>query len=549
MKKALIILAVLGVVVFAAILVFKRSGGPSKASLLAPAESVFFMNVPNVPMSGFRWQKTALARIAGEPEVAAFLKKPTARVGESEVGGEVLDLLVALKPGNIFFCVTGDEGGGGALLGVQFWGKREDFDRAVARVRETIPGGGGEPQIETHRGIEMSGTRHGDRMVWSAAAGRWGLLATDAGMMRGTIDRATGAAESPGLGADGQFLKVVAALPSEPDLLVFMRPDKAVDSLIEAGRLLGAEPIPAQAEALKGAEAVGAAWKMDGERQRDAVFFLRPRDVAALPSLDHGAMAFTDAGTDIFFDFVLNFDALPGVLEGMAGTFPDEALRLAPYVQALSQAYGPECAVVGDWAAGKMAPSAFVALKVRDKEQAAPFPGFLAANVPGAVLEVDGGVSVTTVPGGQGSFTLVQNDAFLLAGTDAEKLVQLAKSGGGTPTLAGTPAFEPAMKAYRGANEMFGYIDTRVVFENVYNTLVPVLRLSAMMVPSIGEVVDVEKMPAAGTIGKHLPPIVVSQKVSAEGTLLESSGPVSLSQFLMIGGAAATLANQSLFGR
>lgn len=547
MKKALIVLAVLGVVIFAAVLVFKRSGGPSKASLLAPADTVFFMNVPNVPMSGFRWQKTALARIAGEPEVVAFLKKPTARAKESEAGGEVLDLLVALKPGNIFFCVTGEVGG--ALLGVQFWGKREDFDRAVARLRETIPGGGGEPQTETHRGIEMSGTRHGDRMVWSAAAGRWGLLATDAGMLRGAIDRATGAAESPGLGADGQFLKVVAALPSDPDLLVFMRPDKAVDSLIEAGRLLGAEPIPAQAEALKGAEAMGAAWKMDGERQRDAVFFLRPRDVAALPSLDHGAMAFTDAETDFFFDFVLNFDALPGVLEGMAGTFPDEALRLAPYVQALSRAYGPECAVVGDWAAGKMAPSGFVALKVRDKEQAAPFPGFLAANVPGAVLEEDGGVSVTTVPGGQGSFTLVQNDSFLLAGTDAEKLVQLAKGGGGNPTLAATPAFEPAMKAYRGANEMFGYIDTRVVFENVYNTLVPVLRLSAMMVPGIGEVVDVEKMPAAGTIGKHLPPIVVSQKVSAEGTLLESSGPVSLSQFLMIGGAAATVANQSLFGR
>lgn len=547
MKKALIVLAVLGVVIFAAVLVFKRSGGPSKASLLAPADTVFFVNIPNVPMSGFRWQKTALARIAGEPEMVAFLKKPTARAKESEAGGEVLDLLVALKPGNIFFCVTGEVGG--ALLGVQFWGKREDFDRAVARLREALPGGGGEPQTETHRGIEMSGTRHGDRMVWSAAAGRWGLLATDVDLLRGAIDRATGSAESPGLGAGGQFSKVVAALPSDPDLLVFMRPDKAVDALIEAGRLLGAEPIPAQAEALKGAEAVGAAWKMDGERQRDAVFFLRPRDVGALPSLDHGAMEFTDAETDFFFDFVLNFDALPNVLEGMAGTYPDETLRLAPYVQTLSRAYGPECAVVGDWAAGKMAPSTFVALKVRDKEHAAPFPGFLAANIPGAVLEEDDGVSVTTVPGGQGAFTLVQNDSFLFAGTDAGKLVALAKGGGGGVTLAGTPAFESAMKAYRGANEMFGYIHTRVVFENVYNTIVPVLRLSAMMVPSIGEVVDVEKMPAAGTIGKHLPPIVVSQKVSAEGTLLESSGPVSLSQFLMIGGGAAWIANQSLFGR
>ena len=95
---------------------------------------------------------------------------------------------------------------------------------------------------------------------------------------------------------------------------------------------------------------------------------------------------------------------------------------------------------------------------------------------------------------------------------------------------------------------MFGFIDTRVVFENVYNTLAPVLRLSAMMVPSMAEVVDTEKMPAAATIGKHLSPLVVSKKVTGEGTLLESSGPVSLVQFVLIGGTATRAMNQSLFG-
>lgn len=550
MKKAIIILAVLGVFILAGVLFFKRSGGPSKASLLAPADTVFYVNIPNVPMSGFRWQKTALARIAAEPEVAAFLKKPTTLVRESPVGKEVLKLLAALKPGNIFFAMTEESSPGfNALLGFQFWGKRSDFDIAVERLRQSLPGGSGELKTEIYRGIDLSGSRHGDRVLWSAAAGRWGLLASNLDVLRSAIDRATGAESVTRLGESEQFRKVAAALPSEPDLLVFVRPDKVANALIHAGHAAGAELILAQAAALKGAEAVGAAWKMEGELQRDAVFVMRPRNLEALPKLSHQAMELTTADSDFFFDFVLNFDALPGFLEFMEDTFPDEVFRLEPYSQVFSQAFGPECAVVGNWATGKMAPSAFVAVQVRNKEKAASFSRFLAENVDGAVSNIVQETSVTTIPSGQGEFTFVQNDKFLLVGTNAAQLVELATGEGGNATKAATPGFESAIKAYRGANEMFGFIDTRVVFENLYTSLVPVLRLSAMMVPKVSEVINVEKMPAAEKIGKILPPIVVSQKVSAEGTLLESSGPVSLTQFLMIGGAAADVAKQNLFKR
>jgi hypothetical protein len=55
-------------------------------------------------------------------------------------------------------------------------------------------------------------------------------------------------------------------------------------------------------------------------------------------------------------------------------------------------------------------------------------------------------------------------------------------------------------------------------------------------------------LPKAETIAKHLPPIVLSQKRTTEGTLMESSGPVSLTQFLLLSTAGAMAANQSILG-
>ena len=544
MKKVIIILAVLGILIFAGILIFKRAGGPSKASLLVPADAAVFVNIPNVPMTGFRWQKTALARIAAEPELVAFLKKPTARFTESQAGGETVELVTALKPGNIFLCLNEQSLG---LLGFQFWGKRVDYDNVVNRLRASLPGVVKELPTETYRGIEIVGTGHGDLELWSSAVGRWGLLGTDLPMLKGAIDRATKVEGlSPSLGASEEFLKVSSMLPPEPDMFVYLRPDTALNALSLMQKQK--QPIAEHIGALKGVQALGAAWKMDGENQRDALFVLRPRDLESLPKLGHEAMALTDENTDFFFDFALHFDALPEFLGRFSRTFPDGVQRLSPVVELVSKSFGPECSVIGEWAAGKMAPTAFIALQVRDKEGASAFPAFLASTVPGAVSEEAGGAMITTIPGGQGAFTLLQTDKFLLAGMNRARLLQVSDGLGENKSLSELPKFEAAIKSYRGANEMFGFIDTRVVFENVYNTLAPVLRLSAMMVPSMAEVVDTEKMPAAATIGKHLSPLVVSQKVTGEGTLLESSGPVSLVQFVLIGGTATRAMNQSLFG-
>jgi hypothetical protein len=69
------------------------------------------------------------------------------------------------------------------------------------------------------------------------------------------------------------------------------------------------------------------------------------------------------------------------------------------------------------------------------------------------------------------------------------------------------------------------------------------------MMPDINRRMDVSKIPQASTISRHLPPITLSQRRTSDGTLVESSGPISMTQFLLIGGAVAASANQSLFGR
>jgi hypothetical protein len=108
------------------------------------------------------------------------------------------------------------------------------------------------------------------------------------------------------------------------------------------------------------------------------------------------------------------------------------------------------------------------------------------------------------------------------------------KTSGGT--LREAPDFKDAVSAFQTANEAFCYIDTRTVFTRVYNSFLPVIRFGAAMMPDLKKRIDVSKLPKAETIAKHLPPIVLSQKRTTEGTLIESSGPVSISELLILGG-------------
>ena len=541
MKKFIIGLVAAGILVFLGILVFKRSGGPSQAAALAPGDAVAFVNIPNIPLTGFRWTRSALAKIAAEQEVRDFLELPLRKIREAPGADETSDLLTDLKPGNVFLAVAeGPENSPRLLAGVQFWGKRADFDKAVARLREELPAGpDSTPARSEHRGLEILATRHGDRTLFTAAAGRWGFLSSDEALLHGAIDRATGHSAGDGLSRNGEFLKVSSELLKEPDLLAYIRMDAAVEALLAAGNAAGAVPIPEQVDQLQSTRAIGASWKIDGNLQRDAVFLLRPGTGEPADPLDHSAIELTSPDTMLFFDFQLDLSKLPGWIETFADIHPEATSAMLPVAREIAGDFGPECAFVAAWPAENILPSPMLALRLRN-----PQNSLLADSAPWLPMSAPqtfGNRTVHVFNSLHTTLAAAQNERFLAVGTDPSMVA--AALDGHAETLRDAPAFQSANPALKSANEAFCFIDTRTVFERGYSSLVPVIRLGAAMMPDLSQRVDVSKLPKPETIGQHLPPIVFSQSRSADGTRLESSGPVSMSQFLLLAGSVSAAMN------
>ena len=535
MKKIILLMALAAVLLFGGVALFLRTGGPSDAASLASADSILFVNIPNTPRSAMRWGNTALAKISREPEMKAFLERPLANVQALPGSKVAQELLTGLKPATLFLSITKDASNEAAgLLGFQFWGTRGDFDEAVRRLRSQLPTAKPAELRETHHGCAILESTHGDRSLFSGCAGRWGFLSTNLNELKAALDRVAERGQNP-LDQNPRFLKACSELLTVPDLLVFIQPEQAIDSLLAAGRALGADPIPSQVEQLKAIQSIGATLKLDGALQRDAIFIQRKQSPPVTRSLKHEAMKLTSEKTTLFLDFALNFEALPGWVESMSSENPQTAAIAKPLAEAAAASFAPDCAVMANWAEGSMAPSPLLSVLIKNGDRARDALAQVTQLAPGATVQKMDSIDLYIIPTQYGTLAIAQNDLFMLAGMDPAFVTQVAKGPTGEKTLMESAPFQPALGIYESANEGFCYIDTPTTFERLYSNFVPVLRFGALVMPSIGKMMDINKLPKAETISRHLPPIVLSQKRTTDGTLIESSGPVSMSEFLLIG--------------
>jgi hypothetical protein len=538
-KKLSIAAAVVAVLVLVAVLLFRRVSGPSDAAQLVPEDTVFFASFVDLPRSFLRWQGTCLARIGKEPEVKAFLEKPLSKLMSSGGADETGKILIGLKPGRLFVAVTGvtterlD-----AMVGFQYWGGRKDFDDAVARMRRELPPG--QTTSETHGGEEILCSQHGKFAVFTATHGRWGFVSTSGDLIRSALDRAAGNHGTPALAANPRFLEVSKRMLGAPDFAFFLQPQKAIDVLLETGRSLGAESVPEQVEALRSTEAVGGSLKLDGELQRDAVFVLRKSPKPA-DTLTHKTVRFTSADTIVFVDFLARFAGSSALVEkALAGTAPQSSV--VELAELATEACGPECAIVVNWGTGQMAPSGVLAVEIRDQAKASDALKKLISLFPETRIAEEDGVKLYSIPSVSNplvSPTLTLTDQFLILGIDAASVSKAAHSDGAS--LEGLPAFAAAVPAYRSANELFAFIDTRSLFERAYAALRPVILFGAQVMPGAADMVDTGKLPQTETIARHLPPVILSQQRLEEGVLLESSGPVTVSQLAIAAAAGGVL--------
>jgi len=537
LKKLSLAAAALAVLLLVAVLIFKHVAGPSDGSSLLPADTVFYASLTDLPRSALRWQGTALAGIGREPEMKAFLEKPFAKWLADPGAGEAGGILAGLKPGRIFIAVTGVASDRvDSVVGFQFWGGKKDFDTAVARLRKELPPG--ETTRETYAGDEVVFTNHGRFRLGSASHGRWGFLSTDPAVLKSLLDRASGKPSGPSLAESPDFQKSLKRMLPAPDLLFFLRPKNLVNVLLETGNALGAEAIPGQLHELRATEAVAGSWKLDGKLQRDAIFLLRP-GVQPAASLPHKTARFTAPDTVLYVDFLARFAGLPALVQKALPVRQEAAAELAGMV---ARGFGPEGAVVANWPSGQMTPSGIFTLEIRDPAIAGESLKKFLSFFPEAIVTDRDGIKLYSIPSISNplaSPTLTLTQDFLIVGLDAEVVARAAAASG--PTIESQPAFVPALSAFQSANEAFVFVDAKLLFERAYTTLRPVILFGAQVMPGMSGVIDTSKLPQTDTIAKHLSPVILSQRCVEGGVLIESSGPLTVSQ-LALGLAAGAAA-------
>jgi hypothetical protein len=545
MKKVLLIVLVALIVVAGSVFWVVRRMGVSDPALLLPAETVALVSLPDLPRSIMRWPQTTLAKIGVEPQMKAFLEKPLQYLTKQQGGDEAAGILWSLKPGRIFAAAVGvSEKEAALLVGFQYWGGKPAHDAAVARLRQEVDAGGPAAAVKTesYEGAEIAVSVHNGVTICNASHGQWGFISNNLPALKETLDRAAGRRKEGLLAENPRYKQVLSHLAGEPDLLVYVQPQTFLDALLAAGRAFGAQQIPQQIEQARLVEAVGIATKLDGANIRDTIFVLRPNppDVG---SLSPAALKITTKNTTAFFNFVVDFAQIFRAADNpaLAPLARVPALQNSQLPRLIPEAFGPDCAIALTWPEGQFKPEGALAVTVRDPAKAEACLQEVVTLFPETTVSDQAGLKYYSFPSLQSAFalpTLTLADGFLLVGLDAAEIDRVRQAIQTNDTLENSPTFASVRETFRSANEVFGYVDAKAVFERGFPFVRQIVTFGAAMMPGMSDIIDSSKIPDTETIAKHLQPIVYAQTRLADGYLVDSSGPITMNQAVLLGAGA-----------
>lgn len=560
MKKVIPAVIVFAAIAAVAFLYFnKRTVHHVAATELVPAETIFFAHFPDLRRTGERWPKTALAQIGAEPEMKAFLAKPKANAPQLKMWDQKMAQLAHVAPGEALLAVTSIEGNAPRYIaGFSFAGRKADVDALLAEGRAEFKQNWptGKSDITMQGKTEIETFTHQESTIGEAFCEDWYLVSNDMELLRKTIDISGHGLGEKSLGANDLYRKGTAHLPAEGEVVLFAQVGTISDRVIALLTAAGQAPDAKQAADWKKIQAIAWGTKFEDALMRDTLFILSPGNAAEAP-LAQSALALSDPNTFLTYSTVLptTIDLadtslgvfrtmVPGFL-GFESALSAKNLKLADF----PKAFGPEFGTLIDWAQGAPQPSTLLAMDVRDaataKSFVEAFTGGSAGTAPWGREEKDG-VTIYQSPPAEGVVafapTLALTEKFLVIGfSQPQVLAGLAQIKSGKVAIAASPAFAQAAKSVNAPTSGYGYLDLKTLVERSYGTLRPFIAMSLAFAPDSGKYVDAGKLPNTETISKHLSPAVYSQSVSADGTLIESVGPLTFNQVVgvTVGGVLA----------
>jgi hypothetical protein len=125
--------------------------------------------------------------------------------------------------------------------------------------------------------------------------------------------------------------------------------------------------------------------------------------------------------------------------------------------------------------------------------------------------------------------TIAVSDQLLVAGSDPGVVeTTMTRENAQTSGLGTAQLFKTAERFVPAAKSAFVYVDTALLYTRLDAAVRPMLVLAATFMPSIAETIELQKLPPAEVVTKHLSPLVLSQSYEGDGYVTESVGPVSI---------------------
>jgi hypothetical protein len=495
---------------------------------LAPPETIFFAQIPNLRETALRVPDTELYQIWREPEVQAFFEKPRRKAPWMREWEENFEEMVRVAPGEVFVAITSIKAGKpGFVGGFAFAGRASAAEALATRLRKQL-----------FPGLEMV----------SSIRANWYLFASDGASLGKLLERFDGKPE-PALAADPVFQQSIEPLGVGQDLVFYGKPESLAGRLDALTGLAGANRP-------KGEEAVAMATKIEGSKLRDTIF-LRGVGAHHAGAVSRHTLALAPPETLLYYAT----DLAPLPTNPESGGLHDFLPGFARMERALAEkglgwkelpsAIGPEWGAMVEWPEDAALPTVLLGWEVRDHAKAGLFLEALTApsTLGGPWRKEDqAGVTVSSAPPQALSFerpTAALTERFALLGFSPEVVsAALPRTKSKMPSLAQTESFQKNARVVPEWGAAFGYHDFPRLFERLYRMARPFITLSLAFSPESGAQFDAGKLPPVNAISKHLNATVLTQTHVKGGMVIESTGSLTFPELVMsvgLGGMASGL--------
>jgi hypothetical protein len=496
-------------------------------SQIAPANALFYAEVPHLQQTIKRLPDTAIFQILNEPTVQRFIRQPLTKVPANLKSA--FDSFERLRCEGLFVCVAGTE--------PEDWlvGIRTSLDRPSARteagalIHQLLHGsvrdlnGGRSPNGEMVSELSMM------------FAGDWLLL----GSNERTVREAAQNAESGkgGIQSDAVFIQCQKKVTADYDFLSFVRGNPTFDMFRGRPWSLPKDERNGEIQAILSTTAI------DGAKLRDMIFTERQVPSATEP-LEERGLDMSSPKSVAFLTSRVGLSELWQVTDRYT-RFSQIAETVHDYLdQARSFGINPEeldtlisaATVLIDRNSTSDAVTASVSFRVNDPNR---FRGLIDQIVekkfPDTCTRVQvGGAPVYVIREKTNTnvvFGLVGHELLVAWNTTTfSELVQRlqVKENG----LIKSEEYRSASKLVSPPTDLYLYVDTKTAFERSYDAVRPILVFGAALVPTLSEYIDSNSLPETSEISRHLTPIILSRHRVPDGIIDESVGPVTAYQAL-----------------